>query len=262
MIAVIDLVARLGRMAIGGVRHAGSMGLFAVRLAWALFPTWTRPRDIVQQVYAAGVLSLVIILVAGGFVGLVLGLQGYNILNKFNANESLGVMVALSLVRELGPVVAALLFAGRAGSAITAEIALMKTTEQLAALEMMAVDPMRRVIGPRFWGALISVPLLASLFSMVGIIGGYLIGVVVLGVDPSSFWGQIAEQMDPWEDVGGGALKSLAFGAVIALIAVYEGYEAEPTASGMARATTQTVVLSSLAVLGLDFVMTAFMFGA
>lgn len=262
MIAVIDLVARLGRMAIGGVRHAGSMGLFAVRLAWALFPTWTRPRDIVQQVYAAGVLSLVIILVAGGFVGLVLGLQGYNILNKFNANESLGVMVALSLVRELGPVVAALLFAGRAGSAITAEIALMKTTEQLAALEMMAVDPMRRVIGPRFWGALISVPLLASLFSMVGIIGGYLIGVVVLGVDPSSFWGQIAEQMDPWDDVGQGVLKSIAFGAVIALIAVFEGFEAEPTASGMARATTQTVVLSSLAVLGLDFVMTAFMFGA
>lgn len=262
MSALLDPMAKLGRMAIGGVRHAGSMGLFAGRLGWVLFPSWTRPRDVVQQVYAAGVLSLVIILVAGGFVGLVLGLQGYHILDKFNASESLGVMVALSLVRELGPVVAALLFAGRAGSAITAEIALMKTTEQLAALEMMAVDPMRRVIGPRFWGALISVPLLAALFSLVGIIGGYLIGVVVLGVDPSSYWGQIAEQMAAWDDVGQGALKSFAFGAVIALIAAFEGYEAEPTASGMARATTQTVVLSSLAVLGLDFVMTAFMFGA
>ncbi len=262
MTALLDAISRLGRLAIDAVAHAGSMALFALRLAVVLFPTWSRPRDVAQQVYAAGVLSLVIILVAGGFVGLVLGLQGYNILNKFNATESLGVMVALSLVRELGPVVAALLFAGRAGSAITAEIALMKTTEQLAALEMMAVDPMRRVIGPRFWGALISVPLLAAMFSMVGIIGGYLIGVVVLGVDQASFWGQIREQMDPWDDVAEGALKSLAFGAVIALISVYEGYRAEPTASGMARATTQTVVLSSLAVLGLDFVMTAFMFGA
>ena len=242
---VLDAIARLGRLVIGGVRHAGAMALFAVELAWVLIPSWSRPRDILQQVYAAGVLSLVIILVAGGFVGLVLGLQGYNILSNFNASESLGVMVALSLVRELGPVVAALLFAGRAGSAITAEIALMKTTEQLAALEMMAVDP-----------------LLAALFSMVGIIGGYLIGVVVLGVDQASYWGQIADQMEAWDDVGGGAIKSVAFGAVIALIAVYEGYTAEPTASGMARATTQTVVLSSLAVLGLDFVMTAFMFGA
>ncbi|MGM0515992.1 MAG: lipid asymmetry maintenance ABC transporter permease subunit MlaE [Pseudomonadota bacterium] len=262
MNALLDMVARLGRMAMNGAAHAGSMTLFALRLLPVLVPTWARPRDIIQQIYAAGVLSLVIILVAGGFVGLVLGLQGYNILSKFNASESLGVMVALSLVRELGPVVAALLFAGRAGSAITAEIALMKTTEQLAALEMMAVDPFRRVIGPRFWGAMLSVPLLAALFSMVGIIGGYLIGVVVLGVDASSYWGQIAEQMDPWEDVGQGVFKSVAFGAVIAWIAVFEGYQAEPTAGGMARATTQTVVLSSLAVLGLDFVMTAFMFGA
>jgi len=262
MSALLDAVARLGRVAMTGMAHAGAMALFALRLLPVLLPTWARPRDVIQQIYAAGVLSLVIILVAGGFVGLVLGLQGYNILNKFNASESLGVMVALSLVRELGPVVAALLFAGRAGSAITAEIALMKTTEQLAALEMMAVDPFRRVIGPRFWGAMLSVPLLAALFSLVGIIGGYLIGVVVLGVDASSYWGQIAEQMDPWDDVGQGAIKSVAFGAVIAWIAVFEGHQAEPTAGGMARATTQTVVLSSLAVLGLDFVMTAFMFGA
>ncbi|HSH85418.1 MAG TPA: lipid asymmetry maintenance ABC transporter permease subunit MlaE [Guyparkeria sp.] len=262
MNSLLDPIVRLGRLTIGGIRHAGSMALFAVALAWVLIPAWSRPRDIAQQVYAAGVLSLVIILVAGGFVGLVLGLQGYNILSNFNASESLGVMVALSLVRELGPVVAALLFAGRAGSAITAEIALMKTTDQLAALEMMAVDPLRRVLAPRFWGAVISVPLLAALFSLVGIVGGYLIGVVVLGVDQASYWGQIREQMEAWEDVGGGAIKSLAFGAVIALISVYEGYRAEPTASGMARATTQTVVLSSLAVLGLDFVMTAFMFGA
>jgi len=258
----LDMVAAVGRGVLASAVHAGRMLLFSLRLVAQLFPAWSRPRLIVQEVYAIGVLSLVIILISGGFVGMVLGLQGYNILSKFNASESLGVMVALSLVRELGPVVTALLFAGRAGSAVTAEIALMKTTEQLSAMEMMAVDPVRRVVAPRFWGAFLSMPLLAALFSMIGIIGGYLIGVVLLGVDDASYWGQINQQMTVYDDVLNGVVKSLAFGAVVGLISVFEGYHAEPTSIGMSRATTRTVVLSSVAVLGLDFILTALMFGA
>ena len=252
----------LGQGAMAAALHTGQMVLFTGHLLWRLLPAWTRPRLIIQELYAIGVLSLVIILISGGFVGLVLGLQGYNILSKFNATESLGVMVALSLVRELGPVVTALLFAGRAGSAVTAEIALMKTTEQLSAMEMMAVDPLRRVVAPRFWGALFSMPLLAGLFSLVGIAGGYFIGVIVLGVDSASYWGQIQQQMQPVDDVLNGVIKSLVFGAVIGLIAVFEGFNAEPTSLGISRATTRTVVLSSLSVLGLDFILTAWMFGA
>ncbi|HHQ69688.1 MAG TPA: lipid asymmetry maintenance ABC transporter permease subunit MlaE [Halothiobacillaceae bacterium] len=252
---------RIGRVVINAAVHAGAMTIFALRLIAVAWVPFTRPRDLAQQIYAAGVLSLVIILVAGGFVGLVLGLQGYTILSSFNATESLGVMVALSLVRELGPVVTALLFAGRAGSSITAEIALMKTTEQLSALEMMAVDPIRRVMAPRLLASIIAVPILAAMFSFVGILGGYFIGVVVLEVDAASYWGQIAQQMDAFDDVMAGMIKAVAFGAVIALIAVFEGHYAEPTAKGMAQATTQTVVISSLAVLALDFVLTAVMFG-
>lgn len=262
MSSLANMVAATGRGFLASASHAGRMLFFSGRLLAQLFPAWTRPGLIVQELFAIGVLSLVIILISGGFVGLVLGLQGYNILSKFNASESLGVMVALSLVRELGPVVTALLFAGRAGSAVTAEIALMKTTEQLSAMEMMAVDPVRRVIAPRFWGAFLSMPLLAALFSVVGIVGGYLIGVVILGVDDASYWGQINQQMSLDEDVLNGVVKSLAFGAVVGLIAVFEGYHAEPTSLGMSRATTRTVVLSSVAVLGLDFILTALMFGA
>jgi phospholipid/cholesterol/gamma-HCH transport system permease protein len=192
---------------------------------------------------------------------MVLGLQGYNTLVKFGAEESLGVLVSLSLVRELGPVVAALLFAGRAGSALTAEIGLMKATEQLSGMEMMAVDPVQRVIAPRFLAAFLSMPLLAAIFSAVGIYGGYLLGVVVLGVDDGAYWGQMQDAVDLRDDIYNGVIKSIVFGFVAGWIALFEGYDAIPTAEGVSRATTRTVVHTSLAVLGLDFVLTALMFG-
>lgn len=213
-----------------------------------------------RQIYFAGVLSLVIIVVSGLFVGLVLGLQGYDTLQKYGSADSVGSLVALSLVRELGPVVAALLFAGRAGSAITAEIGLMKATEQLQAMEMMAVDPIARIVGPRFWGGVISMPLLAALFSIVGIFGGYLIVVVLIGVDSGAFWSQMQNAVDFREDIVNGVVKSFVFGVAVTAIAVFEGYDAPPTAEGVSHATTRTVVTSSLAILGLDFVLTAFMF--
>jgi len=190
-----------------------------------------------------------------------MGLQGYNTLVKFGAEESLGVLVSLSLVRELGPVVAALLFAGRAGSALTAEIGLMKATEQLSGMEMMAVDPVQRVIAPRFLAAFLSMPLLAAIFSAVGIYGGYLLGVVVLGVDDGAYWGQMQDAVDLRDDIYNGVIKSIVFGFVAGWIALFEGYDAIPTAEGVSRATTRTVVHTSLAVLGLDFVLTALMFG-
>ena len=201
-----------------------------------------------------------IILVSGLFVGMVLGLQGYDTLVRYGSSEALGVLVALSLIRELGPVVAGLLFASRAGSAITAEIGLMKATEQLAAMEMMAVDPVARVVGPRFWAGVISMPLLAGLFSAMGVFGGYLVGVRLIGVDEGSFWSQMQAAVDFREDVLNGVMKSLVFGIAITWIAVFEGYDAPPTAEGVSGATTRTVVTSSLAVLALDFVMTALMF--
>jgi phospholipid/cholesterol/gamma-HCH transport system permease protein len=206
------------------------------------------------------VLSLIIILVSGLFVGMVLGLQGYETLQTYGSEEALGVLVALSLVRELGPVVAALLFASRAGSAITAEIGLMKATEQLAAMEMMAVDPIARVVAPRFWGAVISMPILAALFSAMGILGGYLVGVVLIGVDEGSFWSQMQAAVDFRLDILNGVIKSFVFGVAVTAIALFEGYDAPPTAEGVSRATTRTVVTSSLAILGLDFILTAFMF--
>jgi phospholipid/cholesterol/gamma-HCH transport system permease protein len=214
----------------------------------------------VREIYFAGVLSLTIILVSGLFVGMVLGLQGYDTLSRFGSSEALGVLVALSLVRELGPVVAALLFASRAGSAITAEIGLMKATEQLEAMEMMAVDPIARVVAPRFWGGVISMPLLGALFTATGIIGGYLVGVVMIGVDPGQFWSQMQAAVDVREDVLNGVIKSIVFGVAVTWIAVFEGYEAPPTAEGVSRATTRTVVTSALVILALDFVLTAFMF--
>ena len=214
----------------------------------------------IREIYFAGVLSLIIILVSGLFVGMVLGLQGYDTLARYGSAEALGVLVALSLVRELGPVVAALLFASRAGSAITAEIGLMKATEQLDAMEMMAVDPIARVVAPRFWGGVISMPLLAALFSAMGIFGGYLVGVVLIGVDAGSFWSQMQSAVDFREDVWNGVIKSFVFGVVVTWIAVFEGYDAPPTAEGVSGATTRTVVTSSLAVLGFDFVLTALMF--
>jgi phospholipid/cholesterol/gamma-HCH transport system permease protein len=219
-----------------------------------------RPRLVVREVYYTGVLSLVIILVSGLFVGMVLGFQGYQTLTTYGSESALGVLVALSLVRELGPVVSALLFASRAGSAMTAEIGLMKATEQLAAMEMMAVDPIARVMAPRFWAGVISMPLLAAMFSAMGIFGGYLVGVVLIGVDEGTFWSQMQSAVDVREDVINGVIKSLVFGIAISWIAVFEGYDAPPTAEGVSGATTRAVVTSSLAVLGLDFIMTAFMF--
>ena len=219
-----------------------------------------RPRLVVREVYFTGVLSLIIILVSGLFVGMVLGFQGYQTLVTYGSESALGVLVALSLVRELGPVVSALLFASRAGSAMTAEIGLMKATEQLAAMEMMAVDPIARVIAPRFWAGVFSMPLLAAMFSAMGVFGGYLVGVVLIGVDPGTFWSQMQSAVDVREDVVNGVIKSCVFGCAVSWIAVFEGYDAPPTAEGVSGATTRTVVTSSLAILGLDFILTAFMF--
>lgn len=214
----------------------------------------------VREIYFTGVLSLIIILVSGLFVGMVLGLQGYDTLQRYGSSEALGILVALSLVRELGPVVSALLFASRAGSAITAEIGLMKATEQLSAMEMMAVNPIARVVAPRFWAGVISMPLLAALFSAMGVFGGWLVGVVLIGVDEGSFWSQMQAAVDFRQDILNGVIKSAVFGVLVSWIAVFEGYDAEPTAEGVSRATTRTVVTSSLAILAADFVLTAFMF--
>ncbi len=214
----------------------------------------------IREIYFTGVLSLIIIMVSGLFVGMVLGLQGYDTLQRYGSSEALGVLVALSLVRELGPVVAALLFASRAGSAITAEIGLMKATEQLSAMEMMAVDPIARIVAPRFWAGVISMPLLAALFSALGVFGGYLVGVQLIGVDEGSFWSQMQASVDFREDIINGVIKSFTFGIIVSWIAVFEGYDSDPTAEGVSRATTRTVVTSSLAILSADFILTALMF--
>jgi phospholipid/cholesterol/gamma-HCH transport system permease protein len=220
-----------------------------------------RFRLLVAQIYSVGVLSILIISVSGLFVGMVLSLQGYNVLSDFGAEQTLGVMVAASLVRELGPVVTALLFAGRAGSALTAEIGLMKATEQLSGMEMMAVDPLRRIISPRFFAGVISMPLLAALFSMIGVIGGYFVGVDLLGVDEGAFWSQMRAKIDFYDDIINGVVKSIVFGVIVTWIAVFEGYDAIPTSEGVGRATTRSVVYSALAVLASDFVLTAIMYG-
>lgn len=215
---------------------------------------------IIKELFSTGVMSLIIIIVAGLFVGMVLGLQGYETLKRYGSESALGSMVALSLVRELGPVVAALLFASRAGSAMTAEIGLMKATEQITAMEMMAVNPIARIVAPRFWAGVISMPLLAAMFSAVGVFGGYLVGVVQIGVDEGSFWSQMQAAVDFREDILNGVIKSFVFGIVVTVIALFEGYDAPPTAEGVSGATTRTVVTSSLAILMLDFVLTAIMF--
>jgi len=213
-----------------------------------------------DQIFFLGNYSLAIIAVSGLFVGFVLGLQGYYTLQRYGSAEALGLLVALSLVRELGPVVTALLFAGRAGTALTAEIGLMKAGEQLSAMEMMAVDPIRRILAPRFWGGIIAMPLLAAVFSAVGILGGWLVGVVMIGIDAGSFWSQMQSGVDVWRDVGNGIIKSFVFGVTVTFVALHQGFEAQPTPEGVARATTRTVVVASLAVLGLDFLLTASMF--
>ena len=213
-----------------------------------------------DQVHFLGNYSLAIITVSGLFVGFVLGLQGYYTLQRYGSSSALGLLVALSLVRELGPVVTALLFAGRAGTSLTAEIGLMKAGEQLSAMDMMAVDPVRRILAPRFWAGIITLPILSAVFSAVGILGGWVVGVVMIGVDPGSFWGQMQGGVDVWKDVGNGVLKSLVFGVTVTFVALLQGYEAQATPEGVSRATTRTVVVASLSVLGLDFILTALMF--
>ena len=257
---MLDTIQQLGRSTIDFFQRLGRAHILLVQIVIALPSMALRLPLILQQMYFVGVLSFLIILVSGFFVGMVLGLQGYNILVDFGSEETLGVMVSLSLVRELGPVVAALLFAGRAGSALTAEIGLMKATEQLSAMEMMAIDPIRRVLTPRFLAGFISMPLLAAIFSAVGIIGGDFVGVSLLGVDEGAYWSQMQAGVDLYDDILNGVIKSIVFGGVVTWIAVFEGYDAIPTSEGVSRATTRTVVHSSLAVLGLDFILTAIMF--
>ncbi|MCO6411505.1 MAG: lipid asymmetry maintenance ABC transporter permease subunit MlaE [Thiogranum sp.] len=258
---MLEWIRELGR---GGFRYFEKLGrstLFLIKTLAGIPAVLARPGLLVAQLLSVGVLSLLIITVSGLFVGMVLALQGYNTLVDFGAEESLGVVVSLSIVRELGPVVTALLFAGRAGSALTAEIGLMKATEQLSGMEMMAVDPIHRVIAPRFLAGFLSMPLLAAVFSAVGIYGGFFVGVGLLGVDDGAYWSQMQAKVDLYDDVLNGVIKSVVFGFVATWIAVFEGYDTVPTSEGVSRATTRTVVHSALAVLGLDFVLTALMFG-
>lgn len=258
---MIRQIRSLGRYGLDIAQRAGIISLFLFH-ALVGKPRWPQSVNaLFQQLFFIGVLSLLIIVVSGLFIGMVLGLQGYTILVKFGAEQALGQLVALSLVRELGPVVAALLFAGRAGSAITAEIGLMKTTEQLSSMEMMGVDPLRRVVAPRFWAGQISMPLLALIFSAVAIYGGYMVGVIWLGVDGGAFWANMQSSVDFYDDIVNGIIKSVVFGTVVTWISVYQGYSCLPTSEGIGRATTRTVVYSSLAILGLDFFLTAVMFG-
>ena len=238
----------------------GYAARFFWRLVGLLGPSLRRFSLVRDQIHFLGNYSLAIIAVSGLFVGFVLALQGYNILQRYGSAEALGLLVALSLLRELGPVVTALLFAGRAGTALTAEIGLMKAGEQLAAMEMMAVSPVRRILAPRFWAGVITMPLLAAVFSAVGVIGGWVVGVLLIGVDGGAFWGQMQGGVDWWYDLANGVLKSLVFGFAVSFIALYQGYTAKPTPEGVSRATTRTVVVASLAVLGLDFLLTASMF--
>jgi phospholipid/cholesterol/gamma-HCH transport system permease protein len=236
----------------------GRFTLFTARLFAATPRALLRPSLIVEQVHNSGALSLVIIMLSGLFVGMVLGLQGYDLLRRFGSTESLGTAAALGLLRELGPVVTALLFAGRAGTALTSEIGLMNATDQLSAMEMMAVDPVRRVCAPRFLGGVIAMPLLAAIFSMIGIYGAQLVGVTLMGVDSGQFWSQMRSAVE-LRDIVEGIVKSVAFGFACSAIAVYEGYHALPTAEGVGRATTRTVVTSSVAVLAIDYMLTAFL---
>jgi phospholipid/cholesterol/gamma-HCH transport system permease protein len=259
-VGIAGTLRRLGGRTVSAIGWLGYATRFSVAVVGETPSAFARMSLTLREIYFSGVLSLVIILVSGLFVGMVLALQGYDVLQRYGAAESLGVLVALSLVRELGPVVAGLLFASRAGSAITAEIGLMKATEQLSAMEMMAVDPVARVVAPRFWGGVISMPLLAALFSTLGIFGAYLVGVKLIGIDAGAFWGNMQAAVDFRFDIVNGVIKSAVFGMAVSLIAVFEGYDAKPTAEGVSTATTRTVVESSLAILALDFVLTVFMF--
>ncbi|MCU7806865.1 MAG: lipid asymmetry maintenance ABC transporter permease subunit MlaE [Candidatus Thiodiazotropha sp. (ex Semelilucina semeliformis)] len=258
---MLDVLASFGRKGLEAFERLGRGHLLFLQILAGITSLLPRPGLLVAQMHSIGVRTITIIVVSGLFVGMVLSLQGYYVLSQFAAEDSLGVMVAASLVRELGPVVTALLFAGRAGSALTAEIGLMKATEQLSGLEMMAVDPVRRILTPRFFAGFISMPLLAALFSAVGVIGGYFVGVGLLGVDEGAFWSQMQAKIDWDGDVINGVIKSLVFGVICTWIALFQGYDTLPTSTGVSRSTTRTVVHSALAVLVLDFVLTALMFG-
>ncbi|WP_050464210.1 lipid asymmetry maintenance ABC transporter permease subunit MlaE [Herbaspirillum autotrophicum] len=257
---IVNFLSNFGRSLREFVAGVG----FATRMFWTIIRSsgglLRRPRLITDQIHFIGNYSLVIIAVSGLFVGFVLGLQGYYTLNKYGSEQALGLLVALSLTRELGPVVTALLFAGRAGTSLTAEIGLMKAGEQLAAMEMMAVDPLQRVIAPRFWAGVVAMPVLAAIFSAVGVFGGYIVGVKLIGVDEGAFWSQMQGGVDVWNDIANGVLKSVVFGIAVTFVALFQGYEAKPTPEGVARATTRTVVIASLLVLALDFLLTALMF--
>lgn len=249
----------LGEYVLERFTRLGRATLFLLRTLRSVPLILMRPLLTIQQLFSVGVLTLTIVIVAGAFVGMVLSLQGYTILVRFNSESSLGTMVGLTLVRELGPVVTALLFAGRAGSALTAELGLMKTTEQFSAMEMMAVDPFERIIAPRFIAGFIALPLLAAIFSAIGILGGHLVGVNMLGVDSGAFWSQMQSSVDFHNDLMNGIWKSIVFGFVATWIALFEGYDSVPTSEGVGRATTRCVVNASLAVLGLNFILTALM---
>ena len=258
---LLGTIEKLGRVTLGSVQRLGRANIFLLQVLAGLSGMLRRPSLLIKQLYSVGVQTLIIIIVAGLFVGMVMGLQSYYALVDFGAEDSVSVMVVLSLLRELGPVVTALLFAGRAGSALTAEIGLMKATEQLSGMEMMAVNPVERVVAPRFLAGFISMPLLAAIFSAVGVMGAYLVAVELLGLDSGAFWSQAQSKVDLYDDLGNGMIKSLVFGFVVAWIAVFEGYDCIPTSEGLGQATTRTVVYSSLAILGLDFILTALMFG-
>ncbi len=257
---MLDLLARIGSTVRIWLGDLGAAARTFMALITGSVSLLRRFRLVTDQIHFIGNYSLVIIAVSGLFVGFVLGLQGYYTLNKYGSEQALGLLVALSLTRELGPVVTALLFAGRAGTSLTAEIGLMKAGEQLAAMEMMAVDPLQRVLAPRFWAGVIAMPVLATIFSALGVIGGYIVGVQLIGVDEGAFWSQMQGGVDVWNDIANGVIKSFVFGVAVTFIALYQGYHAAPTPEGVARATTRTVVLGSLMVLWLDFLLTALMF--
>ena len=248
------------RLLLDFIVAVGRATRFFFRLCWLAIASLRRPGLVIDQIHFIGNYSLSIILVSGLLIGFVLGLQGYYTLRRYGSEEALGLLVTLSLVRELGPVVTALLFAGRAGTSLTAEVGLMKAGEQLDAMEMMAVDPVERVLAPRFLAAVFCMPLLAALFSALGVLGGYLVGVEMIGVDAGAFWSQMQDGVDWLDDVGNGVVKSVVFGFTVAFVALFVGYSAQATPEGVARATTTTVVSASLAILGLDFIMTALMF--
>jgi phospholipid/cholesterol/gamma-HCH transport system permease protein len=254
------MISALGHWVIGRILRTGYATRMFLRIVLEGLRLLRRPGLVIKQIFFVGNYSFIIIAVSGLFVGFVLGLQGYYTLNRYGSEQALGLLVALSLVRELGPVVTALLFAGRAGTSLTAEIGLMKAGEQLTALEMMAVDPVATVLAPRMWAGIIAMPVLAAIFSAVGVLGGYVVGVLLIGVDSGAFWSQMQGGVDVWRDVGNGVIKSIVFGFAVTFIALFQGYEAKATPEGVSLATTRTVVYASLAVLGLDFLLTALMF--